>query len=214
MTVRKALSIALRDFYHHSWRLFVLNSALSLFVALVVLVGLFVPAAFVLALAVGPLLAALMHCTVTLAQTEDLRLGDAGTGLRLHWRRGLALFVLIAFAVALVGIAVPFYGELGGIGRPLAAVAIYVAAFFGVYQLAVWPLAVYEREKPLTAVLRDALLTVFRRPLGFFGLATVLLLLNVAGAAAALAPLLTITVAYSFLAAAHYTLPPNQTREA
>ena len=214
MTARKALAIALRDFYHHSWRLFMLNSALSLFLAGVVLLGLLVPAAFLLVLAVGPLLAALMHCAVTLAQTEDLRLRDAGVGLRLHWRRGLALFAFVAAVALLVATAVPFYNGLSGIGKPLAAVALYIAAFFGVYQIALWPLAIFERERPLRVVLADALLSVFRRPLGYFGFASALLLLNMAGAAAALAPLLTLTVAFSFLAAAHYTLPPNPTREA
>ena len=134
-------------------------------------------------------------------------------GLRLHWRRGLALFALVAVAAALVAIAVPFYNALGPVGRPLAALAIYVVAFFGVYQLALWPLAVFERDRALGVVLKDALLTLFRRPLGFFALASVLFLLNVAGAAAAMAPLLTIKVAYSFLAAAHYALPPNPVRE-
>jgi hypothetical protein len=215
MTVGGALRIALRDFYHQSWRLFVLNTSLSLFVAGVVTLGLFLPPpAFLLVLAVGPLLAALMHCTVTLAQTEDLRLADARVGLLLHWRRGLALFTLVAAAAVLIATAVPFYSELGGVGRVLAAVAVYLAAFFGIYQVALWPLAVYEHERTLRSVFRDALLTVFRRPFGFFALATALLLVNVAGAAAALAPLLTITIAYSFLAAAHYTLPPNPTREA
>ena len=56
-----------------------------------VLVGAYVPMALVLLILAGPIAAALMHCAVTLAQTEDLRLGDAFIGLRLHWRRGLLL---------------------------------------------------------------------------------------------------------------------------
>lgn len=191
-----------------------LNTALWFVVALVVLVGILVPPALLLVLGIGPLLAALMHCAVTLAQTEDLKLADATEGLRLHWRRGLALFALVAGSAVVIATAVLSYAQLGGLGRVAAALAIYAAAFFGVYQVALWPLAIYERERALRGVLGDAFLAVFRRPLGFFALATVLLLVNAAGAAAALVPLLTVTVAYSFLAAAHYTLPVNPARRA
>lgn len=206
MTVRRALSTALRDLYHHSWPLFVMNSALSLFTSVVVLLGLVFPIAFLCLLALGPFLAALMHCAVLLVRTRELRLADARAGLTLHWQRGLSLFVALVAVAVLVLISVPFYGQMGGTGQILAAVAIYLGLFFGVYQLALWPLAIGEPERALTSVMREALVTVFRRPLGFFTVATVLLLLNLAGAAAALAPLLTITIAYSFLTAAHYTL--------
>jgi hypothetical protein len=63
-------------------------------------------------------------------------------------------------------------------------------------------------------VTRDAALLLARRPLGFVGLALVLLLVNVLGVAAAILPFLTLTIAYSFLVSAHFTLPKNPAREA
>jgi hypothetical protein len=62
--------------------------------------------------------------------------------------------------------------------------------------------------------MRAALDVTFRRPLETIALGVVLLVVNLAGAAAALMPLLTLTVAFSFLAAAHYVLPRNPLREA
>jgi hypothetical protein len=212
MTVRGALRIAFGDFYRQSWRLFVLNAALSVCVAALIVASAYVPAALALLVLVGPLVAALMHCAVTLSQTEDLRLRDAVTGLRLHWRRGLVLWVL-ALVVGVAGItAVVSYGRSGA--WPLALLALYVLALFGVLQLAVWPLAVFERERDLRGLLADAGRSVLRRPLAFLGLGLVLALVNLLGAAAALAPLLTLTIAYSFLAAAHFTLPTSPIREA
>jgi hypothetical protein len=212
MTVRAALRSAAGDFYRQSWRLFVLNAALAACILALVAVGAFVPAALVFVVLLGPPMAALMHCAVTLAQTEDLRLWDAVTGLRLHWRRGFVLWLLV-LVVGVAGItAVVSYGRSGA--WPLALLALYVLAAFAVLQLALWPLAVFERERAFAGLLADAGRAVLRRPVPFLLLAAVLTAVNLLGAAAALAPLLTLTVAYSFLAAAHFTLPRNPIREA
>jgi hypothetical protein len=214
MTVRRALRVALGDFYRQSWRLFVLNAALSLFVLALVIAGAYVPMALVLLVLAGPLAAALMHCTVTLAQTEDLRLAEALTGLRLHWRRGLVLWVLAVIVVAAGAAALVVYARAGAWGWAPAMLTLYVLVAFGLLQLPLWPLAVFERERRLTDVARDAVRALIRRPAGFATLGLVLALLNLLGAAAALAPLLTLTIAYSALAAAHYTLPTSPIREA
>jgi hypothetical protein len=214
MSVRGALRTALGDFYRQSWRLFLLNAALSTFALSLLFAGAYVPPALVLLALLGPLVAALMHCTVTLAQTEDLRLADAVTGLRLHWRRGLVLWVF-ALGVAVAGAtSVVVYSRAGGWAWPLAVLTLYVVALFGVLQLALWPLAVFERDRDLRGVVADAARAFLGRPFGFLALAFVLALLNLLGAAAALAPLLTLTVAYSFLATAHFTLPRSPIREA
>ena len=97
---------------------------------------------------------------------------------------------------------------------PFAAVCVYLLLMFGIFQLALWPLAVFEAGRPLRAVARDAAFTVARRPLGFVGLAVALLLVNVIGFAAAILPFLTLTIAYSFLVSAHFALPKNPAREA
>ena len=191
-TAGMALKLALVDFYAQSWRLLVLNTTLSVLVLLVVLVGLAAPASLLLLLLVGPFAAALMHCAVVLAQTGELTLGEALTGLRLHWRRGLALGVLGGAAVVLTITAVRFYGSAG---------------------VATWPLAILERGRPLGQVARRAALELLRRPAAFGGLALALLLVNALATAAALVPFLTLTIAYSFLAAAHFALPRSPLRE-
>ena len=214
MTLRSAFGFAATDLYHQAWRLVILNSLLGLGLVLIVLASIAVRGAFILAVLIGPAIAAVMHCAVTLAQTEDLRLAEALRGLRRLWRRGLALGLALAAAVGLGALAVPFYAHAGTWAWPLAAVCVYLLLMFAVFQLALWPLAVFESGLPLKAVARDAALSVARRPLGFLGLAVALLLVNVIGLAAAILPFLTLTIAYSFLVSAHFALPKNPAREA
>lgn len=213
MRLRTALGVAAADLYHQSWRLVVLNLVLGAVLVGVVLATIAVRAALVLAVLLGPAAAAVMHCAVTIAQTEELRLAEAVTGLRRHWRRGLLLGVLLAFAAILGAIAVPFYARAGVWAWPLAALTVYILLMFVLFQLALWPLAVYEATRPFRDVLRDAALVVGRRPLGFAGLALALLLVNALGVVAAILPFLTLTIAYSFLVAAHFALPKNPARE-
>jgi hypothetical protein len=208
----RALRAALSDFYGNSWRLVVLNSGLWLVLLPLLVLALWAPLALVLVvLAAGPLAMALMHCAVTLAETEELGLRCAVSGLRLHWRRGLVLGVVTAFVGGVGVVALVGYGRAGY--WPLVAIVLYLLAAFGVLQVCLWPLAALERSTPLLRVGRAAFEVFLRRPLQVFALALALLLVNLAGAAAALMPLLTLTVAYSFLAAAHYVLPRNPLRE-
>jgi len=213
MSLRRALGAAAADLYHQSWRLIVLNAMLGVIIIGVVLTSLAIRPAILLVALLGPAVAAVMHCTVTLAQTEELRLTEAVVGLRRHWRRGLALGVLVAVAAILGAIAVPFYSTAGTWAWPLAALTVYVLLVFALFQLALWPLAVFEEARPFRAVVRDAALVVGRRPWGFAGLALALLFVNVIGVAAAILPFLTLTIAYSFLVSAHFALPKNPARE-
>jgi hypothetical protein len=214
MSLARALGVAASDLYHQAWRLVILNTLLGLALVLVVLASIAVRPAFLLAILIGPAIAAVMHCAVTLAQTEDLRLAEGLRGLRRHWRRGLALGLALAVAIGLAAFAVPFYAHAGTWAWPFAAVCVYLLLMFFVFQLALWPLAVFEPGRPLRAVARDAAFVVARRPLGFVGLGLALLLVNVLGVAAAILPFLTITIAYSFLVSAHFALPKNPAREA
>jgi hypothetical protein len=214
MTLRRALGVAASDLYHQAWRLIVLNLLLGAAVVGVVLLSVAVPPAVVLAVLIGPVLAAVMHCVVTLAQTEDLRLAELGTGLRQCWRQGIALGAAVAVAVGLGVAVVPFYARAGTWAWPFAGLSLYLLLMFGVFQLALWPLAVFETGRPLRAVARDAVRTLAQRPLGFLGLAFALLLVNAVGIAAAILPFLTLTISYSFLVSAHFALPKNPAREA
>src|SRR6266540_3361021 len=146
MTAGGALRTALVDFYHQSWRLLILNSALSAFVGATLVAALWVPPVALLLVLAGPLAAALMHCAVTLARTDELELGDAVTGLRLHWRRGLALGLVVLVVLAAGAFALVFYARTAW---PLAILVGDVLVVFAVLQLVLWPLAVHERTREL-----------------------------------------------------------------
>jgi hypothetical protein len=213
MSVGASLKAAAVELYHQSWRLLILNSSLSVAVLGVLLAASYAQPALVLLVAAGPLAAALMHCAVALAETEELRLADAVTGLRLHWRRGLALALLVATVVVLGIVALVFYARAGAAALPLAVLVAYLLALFGVLQLVLWPLAIAQRERALGSVAADAGRALLRRPLPALALALALLVVNALGALMIL-PLLTLTIAYSFLAAAHFALPPKPLEEA
>ena len=213
MRLRTALAVAAADLYHQSWRLVVLNLALGAVLLSVVLASLAVPAALLLAILIGPATASVMHCAVTLAQTEQLRLSDALIGLRRLWRRGLILGALAAATAALGVIAVHFYASAGTWAWPFAALSLYVLLVALLVQLALWPLAVFEPTRAFRDVLAQAASMVLRRPWGFLGLAFALLLVNAVGVVAAILPFLTLTIAYSFLVSAHFALPKSPIRE-
>ena len=153
-----------------------------------------------------------MHCAVSLVREGELSLRDAAAGLALHWRRGLGLAALSG-VVVLAGLAgVRAYGGASTFTWPLAFVLAYLLGLFCVYQLVLWPLAIAERDVPLRQVLGDALRMLTGRPRATLALALLLLLVNALGALAALLPLFTLTVAYSFLAAARFAPRRNRFR--
>jgi hypothetical protein len=205
-----ALRAAAVDFYHQSWRLAVFNAVLSAVVLGVLYLALFAHPLFaLLVILVGPIAAALMHCAVQLAQNDELRFRDALTGLRLHWLRGLALAALTLLVAWLGLIALRFYGS----DRWLLSVLVGdVLAVFAVVQLLTWPRAVHFQDRPLFRIFGDALGDFLSRPIPALGFALALLLVNVIGLAAAVMPFLTLTVAYSFLATAHFALPRGSLR--
>jgi hypothetical protein len=208
MSVGGALKAALRHLYEHSLKLIVLNLVVGVVavVAVIAIVESSSPAALLLLAVVGPFAAALMHCAVTLQQTGRLRLRDGLVGLRLHWRRGLALGACAAAIAALAVSAVTFWSQRGVLAWPVAVLAIYLLCMFAVWQVHLWPLAVARRAK-LGDVLKEAGAGLARRPLASCALALALLLVNAVGAIGIL-PVLSFTIAYSALAAAHFALPP------
>lgn len=201
-----ALRLALRDLYENSWRLLPLNALLGAVLIAVGIAAYAVHAAVVLVVLVGPLTAALVHSAVTVARTGNLTLADGLEGIREHWRRGLALGACgTAFALVAM-LAIAFYAR-SQLAWPLGFVALYLLVLAGIYQVFLWTLAVAEPEVPLRTAAREAAELVARRPGAAMALGSALLLVNLAGIAAAAMPFLTLTIAYSFVAAAHFALP-------
>jgi hypothetical protein len=162
--------------------------------------------AIVLVVLAGPIAAALVHCAVLLVREGSVTLADARDGLRLHWRRGLALGAVGAALLGLALLAVLFYSR-SSLLWPLAFCTAYVFIVLGIYQIVLWTLAVAEPARPLKAAAREAAQLVLRRPGTTLLLGLALLLVNAAGVAAAVMPFLTLTIAYTFIAAAHFALP-------
>ena len=211
MKPRDALWLALRDFYANSWRLVPINAALGAVLVLAAFTALVTPFAAVLVVVAGPVAAALLHCAVTLVRTENLVLTDAWDGLRLHWRLGLGLGATGSALMALGVLAVRFYG--GSSLWPLAFLTLYLLVVLGIYQLILWTLAIAEPGRPIRALVRDAGVAFAMRPGATLALGLALLLVNVAGLAAAVMPFLTLTLAYTFLATARFVLPASDLEE-
>jgi hypothetical protein len=206
MSARRALGLALGDLYRNSWRLVPVNAALGLVLVFSAFAAIAVHALLVLAVLAGPLVAALAHCSVTLVRTGNLVLADAWEGLRLHWRRGLALGTAAVALVVLAGLAVQFYTRSSA-GWPLAFVTLYLAVLLGIYAAVLMTVSVAYPGLPLRRAARAAATLGAQRPGATVLLGLALLLVNIAGFAAAVMPFLTLTVAYSFVAVAHFVLP-------
>jgi hypothetical protein len=208
MTLRQAMWLALRDFYENSWRLVVVNAALGAVLIVAVLATLAEPVALVLIVATGPVVAALVHCAVTLVRTGDLTLADAVDGLRLHWLRGLELAGAGAALAALGLLALRFYSRAAL--WPLAFLMLYLLVLLAIFGFVVWTVAIAAPDRSLRAVVRESVSLTAARPGQTLVLGLALLLLNVAGVAAAVMPFLTLTVAYTFLVTARFLVTPEE----
>jgi hypothetical protein len=206
MRTGAVLRLAVRDVFHNSWRLVPVNAAFGAVLVMVSVASIAVHAALVLAVLAGPLAVALVHCSVTLVRTGNLALADAWEGLKLHWRRGLQLGTAGTALVLLAALAFRFYTR-SSYGWPLAFVTLYLVVLLGIYAAVLATFAVAEPERPLRLVAREAAALGARRPGATLLLGLALLLVNLAGVAAAVMPFLTLTVAYSFVAVAHFALP-------
>jgi hypothetical protein len=208
MSARRALALALGDLYRNSWRLVPVNAALGVVLFFSVFAALAVHALLVLAVLAGPLAAALAHCSVTLVRTGNLVLADAWEGLRMHWRRGVALGAVGVALGVLAALAVHFYAG-SSVGWPFAFVTIYLVVLLGIYAAVLTTVAVAEPDLRLGVAARSAATLAAQRPGATLLIGLALLLVNLAGVAAAVMPFLTITVAYSFVAVAHFVVPPE-----
>jgi hypothetical protein len=206
MTARRALGLACADLYRNSWRLVPVNAALGAVLVFSAVLAIAVHALLVLAVLAGPLAAALAHCSVTLVRTGNVVLTDAWEGLRLHWRRGLALGAAGVALGVLAALAVHFYTR-SSVGWPFAFLTLYLVVLLGIYAAVLTTVAVADPGLPLPLAARSAATLAARRPGATLLLGLALLLVNLAGVAAAVMPFLTITVAYSFVAVAHFVVP-------
>jgi hypothetical protein len=206
MSTRVALRLAAGDLYENSWKLVLVNAALGAVLVFAVVAAIAVHALLVLAVLAGPLVAALAHCSVTLVRTGNLALADAWEGLRLHWRRGLTLGAAGVALGVLAALAFHFYTR-SSVGWPFAFATLYLVVLLGIYAAVLTIVAVAEPDQPLRRVARQAAVVGAQRPGATLLLGLALLLVNLVGLAAAVMPFLTITVAYSFVAVAHFVLP-------
>jgi hypothetical protein len=204
--VGECLRRAVRDFYEESWRLVVLNSLLTGYVLLALTLAIYLPVALVLLLGAGPLAAALVAAAVTIVEEGSLTFRDAADGLRRSWRRGLVLGATVLLAAVVTVFALQFYAGSSPLGWPLAVLILYLGGIFLLYQLVLWPLAGRDVDRPLREVARSAALILVRRPVATTGLGVALLLVNLLGLVAGVLPFLTMTIAYSALAAARFAL--------
>lgn len=205
MSPRAALHAAGRDLFQNSWRLLPVNAALGVVLVAVAVSTVAVHAALVLAVLAGPIAAALVHCSVTLVRTGNLAFADAREGLRLHWRRGLQLGAAGTALVVLGALALRFYMRMA-FGWPFAFLTIYLVLLLVIYAVVVATYAIAEPARPLRLASREAAALGARRPGATLLLGLALLLVNLAGVAAGVMPFLTLTMAYSFVAVAHFAL--------
>jgi hypothetical protein len=212
--VGQALRRAARDFYEESWRLVLVNAALSAYVLVALAMAMSVPLALLLLAGAGPLLAALVRAAVVVVESGSLTYADVFDGLRRFWARGLVLGTSLALGVFASVVALLFYSDAGVLAWPLAVLVLYLGGIFALYQLVLWPLALREDAPPLREAAAEAGALLLRRPAAVTGLGLVLLVVNVLGIAAAVLPFLTITPAYSALAAARLALAPAPVEEA
>src|SRR5262249_55675583 len=143
---------------------------------------------------------------LTVARTGNVVLRDAARGLALNWRRGLVLTACGATGALLCGVALRFYTQ-APLGWALAFLTLYLSVMLGVYWVLWWTLAIAAPGAPLRVAARGAAELFAARPGQTLVLGFALLLVNLAGIAAAVLPFLTVTVAYSCLAVARFALP-------
>jgi hypothetical protein len=208
MTPRASLRLAVGDLFRNSWRLVPVNAALGAVLVFSAYAAIAVHALLVLAVLAGPIALALAHCSVTLVRTGNLELADAREGLRLHWRRGLAFAAAGLVLVVFGALAVHFYTR-STVGWPFAFLTLYLVVLLCIYGALLATVAVAHPERPLQLIARQAAAVGAQRPGATLLLGLALLLVNLAGIAAAVMPFLTVTVAYSFLAVAHFVVPPE-----
>jgi hypothetical protein len=108
----------------------------------------------------------------------------------------------------LAGVAIHFYAR-SSVGWPFAFLTLYLVVLLGIYAAVLTTVAVADPGLSFRLAARNAGVLAAGRPGATLSIGLVLLLVNLAGIAAAVMPFLTITLAYSFVAVAHFVVSPE-----
>jgi hypothetical protein len=207
-TLRGAVRGAADDLYYNSFRFLGANLLLGIVLIAVALVSLgTVVGVLALVVAVPPA-AGIMRMALVLHRRGSTDVGDFVEAVRRPWRRlliGAAQLVLLVVLVvdALLG------SSLGGLaGAFLTVSALYGLLIWWVYAVALWPLLEDPTRagEPVSRIVRLALLLLVAFPIRMLGLGLLLGALLVVSTVA-VAPLVTVSVAFVWLVAARYVVP-------
>lgn len=209
--VAASLKGAAADLYRHSLRLAALNALVAGSILAILLAATYQRLSLLALPLAGPLGLGLTDAALRATRGEAPTFRAFARAVRRDWRRGLALGAAV-LGVAWAGVvAVRFYWGLGTGFLPLAAFAAYVLGSFLAWQLVAWPVVAAAPGSPLREALREAAARFFRRPGHTIALALALTLVNAIGLGLIL-PALTLTVSYSLLAAARFTVGATEPR--
>jgi len=198
----------LEDLYYNSVRFLAANLVLGvLLIVIAVLATTSLLALAGLLLAV-PVAAGIMRMATSLVRDGHCSFADFTAELGPRWRTlGTGAVQLLVLLVLVVDVAVG--ASLSGVpGAFLTASALYGIGIWWLASLALWPLLLdpMRRDRPVMRTLRLAGLLLVARPLGMVALGAVLGAVLVLSTIA-VAPLVTISIAVTWVIAARYVLP-------
>lgn len=206
-TLRGAVRGAAEDLYYNSFRFLGANLLLGLVLIAIALVSLGTLAGLLALILAVPPAAGIMRLATTLQRDGHVDFTDFAEAIRRPWRR-LALGAVQLVALLVLVVDALLGGAMGGLaGTFLTVSALYGVLIWWVYGLALWPLLEDpRRDDPVPGRLRLAALVVVAFPLRMLGIGLLLGALLLVSAVA-VAPLVTISVAFAWLVAARFVLP-------
>jgi hypothetical protein len=206
-TLRGAVRGAAEDLYYNSFRFLGANLLLGLVLIAVALVSLGTLAGLLGLVVAAPPAAGIMRMATTLQRDGHTGFGEFTDAVRRPWGRlVIAAIQLLALLVLVVDALLG--GAMGGLaGAFLTVSALYGVLIWWLFGLALWPLLEDpRRDDPIRGRLRLAAMVLVAFPLRMLAVGLLLGAL-LAISAVAVAPLVTISVAFAWLVAARYVLP-------
>ncbi len=204
-----AMREAAFDLYYNSWRMVPANIVWGvLFVAVILLGGLWLPFLVLLAVLAVPF-AGIVRMAAGVARGAGTSFSDFTTGMRRFLWPALATGAVATLLAIAFGVNVVLGLQLGGLfGWFLSAMALYGEIGLAMTLVAFWPILVdpLREELPVRRRLWLALLVNLARPVRMFFLTALLTALLVASTVL-FAAVVTVSVAYVSLVAARYVLP-------